>query len=120
MLVLFTLHTHDVLHTTYYTRRTTHDVLHWIFFALMAFQRKIIKNTIDFNYVKNTIDFNYVKTPNFNASLILSHYDYYLTRNCNFSVKTGQICQEICNCNNFQSHCGKILQILTEIEVFHI
>ena len=33
--------------------------------------------------------------------LVSDRYDYYLTRNCNFSGQNGQSCQEICNCNNF-------------------
>ena len=41
---------------------------------------------------------------NFNANLmqlVSGRYDYYVTRNCNFSVQNCQSYQELCNCNNF-------------------
>ena len=41
---------------------------------------------------------------NVNANLmqlVLGLYDYYVTRNCNFSGQNRQSCQEISNCNNF-------------------
>ena len=34
--------------------------------------------------------------------LVLGRYDYYVTRNSNFSVQNKQSCQEIPNCGNFK------------------
>ena len=34
--------------------------------------------------------------------LVLGRYDYYVTRNSNFSVQNEQSCQEIPNCSNFK------------------
>ena len=34
--------------------------------------------------------------------LVLGRYDYFVTRNSNFSVQNKQSCQEITNCSNFK------------------